>query len=267
MNGKLLGDDVLAVEFVANDAGTDGVSVQSDEQVKECSAVADFDVSRAIEVDGGEGFFGKVERVEIALFVSEVREGFEVIEGDSVFFRERILGRHEHMQGCREERFEHEVVFLDELADDFFVFVAEVEHADFAFHFGDVVNDFVCLRLAESKVVAGAAEFADDIDERVHRKGIVLAAHGKNGVAALAAFVAVFEEGRLLHDLSCVREEFVAFVCDSDAFVGAVEYGDVQFAFEFMDRGGKARLRDKHSLGGFGDVSRVCNGDGVFKLL
>ena len=267
MNGKLLGDDVLAVEFVADDAGADGVSVQADEQVKEGSAVADFDVSRAIEVDGGEGFFGKVERVEIALFVSEVREGFEVIEGDSVFFRERIPGRHEHMQGSREERFEHEVVFLDELADDFFVFVAEVKHADFAFHFGDVVNDFVCLRLAEGEVVAGAAEFADDIDECVDGKGIVLAAHGKDGVAALAAFVAVFEECRLLHDLSCVREEFVAFVCDSDAFVGAVEYGDVQLAFEFVDRGGKARLRDKHSLGGFGDVSRVCNGDGVFKLL
>ena len=107
MNGKLLGDDVLAVEFVADDAGADGVSVQADEQVKECGAVADFDVSRAIEVDGGEGFFGKVERVKVTLFVSEVRKGFEVIEGDFVFFRERIPGRHEHMQRCRKERFEH----------------------------------------------------------------------------------------------------------------------------------------------------------------
>ena len=263
----MLGDDVLAVEFVADDAGADGVSVQADEQVKECGAVADFDVSRAIEVDGGEGFFGKVERVEIALFVSEIREGFKVFEGDFFFFGKRVLGRHEHVQRRREERFEHEVVLLDELADDFFVFVAEVEHADFAFHFGDVVNDFVCLRLAEGEVVAGAAEFADDIDERVDGKGIVLAAHGKDGVAALAAFVAVFEEGRLLHDLSCVREEFVAFVCNGHAFVGAVENCYAHFFFEFVDGGGETRLRDKHSLGGFGDVSRVCNGDGVFKLL
>ena len=156
---------------------------------------------------------------------------------------------------------------MDELADDFFIFVAEVEHANFAFHFGDVVNDFVCLRFAKRKIVAGAAKFADDIDECVHGKGIMLAAHGKNGVAALAAFVAVFEECRLLHDLSCIREKFITLICDSDAFVGAVEYGDVQFAFEFVDRGGEARLRDKHSFGGFGDVSRVCNGDGVFKLL
>jgi len=267
VNGKLFGNDILAVEFMADNAGADGVSIQADEQVKECGAVADFDVSRAIEVDGGEGFFGKVERVKVTLFVSEVRIGLKVFEGDFVFFRERVLGRHEHMQRCRKERFEYEIVLLNELADDFFVFVAEVEHTDFAFHFGDVVNNFVCLRFAEGEVVAGATEFTDDIDECVHRKGIVLAAHGKDGVAALAAFVAVFEKGRLLHDLSCIREEFVAFVCDGDTFIGAVEYGDVQLAFEFMDRGGKARLRDKYSLGGFGNISRVCNGNGIFKLL
>ncbi len=267
MNGKLFGDDVLAVEFVADDAGADGVSVQADEQVKECGAVADFDVSRAIEIDGSEGFFGKIERVKVTLFVSEVRIGLKVFEGDFVFFRKRVLGRHEHVKRCCKERFKDEVVLLDELGDDLFVFIAEVEHAHFAFHFGDIVNNFVCLRFAKRKVVAGATEFADDIDERVHRKGIMLAAHGKDGVAALAAFVAVFEEGRLFHDLPCVREEFIAFVCDGDAFIGAVEYGNVQLAFEFMDRGGKARLRDKYSLGGFGDISRVRNGNGVFKLL
>ena len=267
MDIKALCNDVLAVEFVADDAGANGVAVKADEQVKECGAVADFDVSRAIEVDGGEWFFCKVERVEVTLFVSEVRIGLKVFEGDFAFFRERVLGRHEHMQRCRKERFEHEVVLLDELADDFFVFVAEVEHADFAFHFGDVVNDFVCLRFAKRKVVAGAAKLANDIDERIHRKGIMLAAHGKDGVAALAAFVAVFEKGRLLHNLSCIRKEFIAFVCDGDTFIGAVEYSDVQLAFEFMDRGGKARLRDKYSLGGFGDISRVRNGNGVFKLL
>ena len=235
MDIEALGDDVFAVEFVANDTGANGVAVKADEQVEKCGAVADFDVSRAIEVDGGEGFFGKVKRVKVTLFVSEVRIGLKVFEGDFVFFRERVLRRHEHMQRCRKERFEYEIVLLDELADDFFVFVAEVEHADFAFHFGDVVNDFVCLRFAERKVVAGAAKLADDIDECVHRKGIMLAAHGKDGVAALAAFVAVFEEGRLLYNLSCIREEFVAFVCNGDSFIGAVEYGDVQLAFEFMD--------------------------------
>ena len=107
VNGELLGDDVFAVEFVANNAGADSVSVQADEQVKECGAVADFDVSRAIEVDGGERFLGKVERVKVTLFVSEVRIGLKVFEGDFVFFRERVLRRHEHMQRCRKERFEH----------------------------------------------------------------------------------------------------------------------------------------------------------------
>ena len=76
VNIEALRDNVLAVELVANDAGANGVAVKADEQVEKCSAVADFDVSRAVEIDGGERFFGKVERVEIALFVGQVRERF-----------------------------------------------------------------------------------------------------------------------------------------------------------------------------------------------
>ena len=78
MDIEALCDDVLAVEFVANDAGTNRVTVKANEQVEKCSAVTDFDVSRAVEIDGSERFFGKVERVEIALFVSQVREWFKV---------------------------------------------------------------------------------------------------------------------------------------------------------------------------------------------
>ena len=76
---------------MADDTGTNRVSVQADEQIKECSAVADFDVSRAIEIDGGEGFFGKVERVKVTLFVSQIRIGLKVIEDDFVFFCERVF--------------------------------------------------------------------------------------------------------------------------------------------------------------------------------
>ena len=91
MNIKALCNDVLAVEFVADDAGANGVAVKADEQVEKCSAIADFDVSRAVKINGGERFFGKVERVEIALFVSQVRKRFEIGQCDFFFFRKRIL--------------------------------------------------------------------------------------------------------------------------------------------------------------------------------
>ena len=156
---------------------------------------------------------------------------------------------------------------MDELGDDLFVFIAEVEHAHFAFHFGDIVNDFVGLRFAKRKVVAWATEFADNIDKRIHGKRIVLATDGENHIAALAAFIAVFQERRLFQNLPCIREEFIAFVCNGHAFVGAVENRDTHFFFKFVDSSGKARLRDKDSLRRFGNISRVCNGDGVFKLL
>ena len=84
-------DDVLAVEFVANNAGANGVAVKADKQVEKCGAVANLDVSRAIKIDGSERFFGKVEGVEIALFVGQVREWLEVGERDFFFFREWVL--------------------------------------------------------------------------------------------------------------------------------------------------------------------------------
>ena len=148
MDIEALRDDVLAIEFVADDAGANGVAVEADKQVEKRGSVANLDIARAVEIDGGEGFFGKVERVEIALFVSEVREGFKVFEGDFFFFGKWIFGRHEHVQRRCEKRFKYEVVLLDELGDHFFVFVAKVEYAHFAFHFGDIVNNFIGLRFA-----------------------------------------------------------------------------------------------------------------------
>ena len=88
---EALCNDVLAVEFVANDTGANGVAVKADEQVEKRGAVADFDVSRAVEIDGSEWLFGKVEGVEIALFVGQVREWLEVGEHDFFFFREWVL--------------------------------------------------------------------------------------------------------------------------------------------------------------------------------
>lgn len=171
------------------------------------------------------------------------------------------------MKRCCEKRFKYEIVLLNELGDDLFVFITEVEHAHFAFHFGDIVNDFVGLRFAKRKIVAWATELADNIDKCIHGKRIVLATDGENHVAALAAFIAVFQKCRLFQNLPCVRKEFIAFVCDGHAFVGAVENRHAHFFFEFVDSSGKAWLRDKDSLGRFSNISRVCNGNGIFKLL
>ena len=162
---------------------------------------------------------------------------------------------------------ENKIVLLYQLADDLLVLAAEVEHADFALHLGHVVDNLVCLRLAEREIVTRAAEFADDIHESVYGEGIVLAADRKDGVAVLAALVVVLEKGRLFQHLPRVREEFVAFVCYGDTLVAAVENGDAHLFFEFVDGCGQARLRNEDALGGFGDVQRVGYRDGVFKLL
>ena len=61
---------------MADDAGADGIAVEANQQVEKRGAVADLDVSRTVEVNGGERFFGEVERIEVTLFVCQVRERF-----------------------------------------------------------------------------------------------------------------------------------------------------------------------------------------------
>ena len=69
-------DNVSTVELVASDSRANGVAIQADEQVEKCRTISNLDIAWAIEVDGGQGFFGEVERIEIALFVGQVRIRF-----------------------------------------------------------------------------------------------------------------------------------------------------------------------------------------------
>jgi hypothetical protein len=95
----------------------------------------------------------------------------------------------------------------------------------------------------------------------------VLTTHGEDGVAALTAFVAVFQKRGLFQDLPCVREEFVTLVSNRDALLERLKNGDAHFFFELVDGRGEAWLRDENALRCFGDIARVSDGDGVFKLL
>ena len=97
-DGEGAGDNVAAVEAVADNARTNCVAVETDNQVEERGAVADFYVARTVEINGGERFFGKVERVEVALLVSQVGIGFQVVEGDLLVGGKRVAGRHKHVQ-------------------------------------------------------------------------------------------------------------------------------------------------------------------------
>lgn len=60
-------NDFIVVKLAADDAGADGVAVQSDHQVENRRTVADFDAFFVAQ--GAENFFGEVKRVDLALFV------------------------------------------------------------------------------------------------------------------------------------------------------------------------------------------------------
>ena len=90
VNIEVFRDNVSTVELVANDSRTDGVAVETDEQVEKCRAVSNLDIAWTIEIDGGERLFGEVERVEVALFVSQVRVWLQVLQCDFFFSRKWV---------------------------------------------------------------------------------------------------------------------------------------------------------------------------------
>ena len=86
-------------------------------------------------VDGltRESFERKIERIEISLLVCQIRERLQVVKRDFFFSSERVPGRHKHVQRGRKERLKDQIVLLNEFFDDFFVLVAQIKYADFAF--------------------------------------------------------------------------------------------------------------------------------------
>ena len=92
-----------------------------------------------------------------------------------------------------EQRFEAEVVGGEHLLDDLAVAPRQVQNPQLAADVRDVLDDLVCLLLTQGEVVARGVKLAYHVDERVHRKRIVLARHAEVWRAPLVGLVLAFE--------------------------------------------------------------------------
>ena len=67
-------NDIVSIEVAVQNPCCNGISIQTNQEIKECSTVADYD--RFFVVFLRENFFREVEGVVSSLIVAEVREVF-----------------------------------------------------------------------------------------------------------------------------------------------------------------------------------------------
>ena len=79
--------DIFSVEFLADHATANRVSVHADQEIKEGCAVADNDI--LFRFSRAQNFLGKVKRIVFALLVGEARIGCEIFQGNPFFFGKR----------------------------------------------------------------------------------------------------------------------------------------------------------------------------------
>lgn len=70
---------------------------------------------------------------------------------------------------------EFELLGTQHAADHVAIGIGEIDHAEFALHMGDVLDDLVRLLLAQGELVARGVERANHVHERVDGEGVVLA--------------------------------------------------------------------------------------------
>ena len=166
-----------------------------------------------------------------------------------------------------EQRLEGELVGGEHFLDDLAVTTRQVENPQLAADVRDILDDLVRLLLAQGEVVARGVKLAYHIDERVHRKRVVLARHAEMWHATLVGLVLAFEQLGLLDDLAGIAQKRRALLGDRHALVCALEDMHAHLAFQLADSRRDGGLRHKKPACRLGDATALGDLRCIYKLL
>ena len=153
------------------------------------------------------------------------------------------------------QRLESQLVGGKHLPYDLTIARRQVEHAELAFHMGDVFDNLVRLLLAKREIVARGIELANHVDERVHRERIVLARHAEVRYALCGIFVFALKQFRLFEHLTCIAQEGFALFRNYHALIRAVENMHVHFLLKVVNRARDRGLRNVQPARGLGNAA------------
>ena len=80
---------------------------------------------------------------------------------------------------CGEERRESQIVFPDDLAQNGFIVVVQIEYAHLTAQLCNILNDLIGLRLPNAEIIFLSAVFFQQLHKGFHGKGIVLGRHAE----------------------------------------------------------------------------------------
>ena len=189
-----------------------------------------------------------------ALLVREARVVREVFEADGLLLRQRILLADEDVRLRAVERREAQAVVEDGAPHDRLVGRIEVEHADLAAQAADIFENLVGLCLAHVEFVLLSPVLAQQVDEGLDGKRIVLRRNAEELLLRPLLAIALPDHRLLLEHLARIGEEFLALDRQRDALVRAPEDRDAELFLQCVDGGRQARLRDEEPL------RRLCDG-------
>ena len=255
------GQIIAAVQFFANNARAERVTVEADHQVQHGRAVVRLD--GAVVFARAQDFFGKVERTVVALFEGEARVIGKLVERDERLLRERVALPQVNVGLAFDELVEREITCVEQALDHLAVKVAQVEDADIALERGDVLDDFPRARLADGELVLVGIEQLDSLDKALDGEGVVLRGYGELLLALARLAVLIHDDFVMVVQLARIRDEFLALVRERHAAARAVEDEDVHLVFEVADGGRERRLRDIELFGGLVEGAGFCDSDGV----
>ena len=183
--------------------------------------------------------------------------------------RQRVAPPEIHAGRDRRQLVELQLPGVQQPPDDLLRQIRQADDADIRPVVIDIVDDAVHSRLPQSQAEAVLIRDLEQPQKSVRHKGIPLAGHQEpNGCRAVPGLtVQPLDPPLLLQQRHGIAEELLPLRRKFHAPVAAGQQCDPQFALQFPDGGGNARLREEQLLRGLVDGAAFGDLHNVLQLL
>ena len=259
------GDVIADVQLLADDAAAQGVGVQAHHEVQHRGPVTALDDAGIFA--GGQQFLGQIEAAVVPLLKGKAGIGRQVLKGDGAALGQGMLAPQVHIGGTVDQVGEGQARGAHQLFQGAAVEVVEVQDADLAAGGGHVLQHRLGAGLADGKVVFAHVEAAGHLHKGLDRKGIMLGGHGKLLPPSPLLAVYVHQVHVLAVHLPGIGQKARALRRQRHPALGAVENGDADLLFQFLNGAGQGGLGHVQALRRLVQRSRFRYLDHVVQLL
>ena len=128
-----------------------------------------------------------------------------------------------------------QIVGFQNLSQNSFVELVEIENSDFTFQTGNIINDLIGLGFPQTEIIIVTAIHLNQVYKCIYRKGIMLCRNAEFLFSTGLVGILFRDQSSLLQNLSGIAQKHFPLFGNKNAFIGAVENGDAHFLFQFLE--------------------------------